>query len=431
MFWDAVHETMPRNRLERLQLLRLNRTIRQARNAPFYRKLFALCKVGKLEKLAQLQDLPFTTKQDLRDHFPDGFRAVEADAVVRMHSSTGTTGNPTVIYHSARDIAAWADLVARCLYMAGMRSSDVFQNTMGYGLFTGGLGMHYGAERIGAMVIPVGPGNSRRQLWFMQTFGTTAVHILPNYALRLFLEAKEMGLEVKRELKVRLFFIGAEPHTEEMRAEIEKCWGVKAFNSYGLSEMCGPGVAFECPVQKGMHLWEDQYYLEIIDPVTGKPVPDGQEGELVLTTLNRQANPLLRYRTRDLTRILPGKCPCGRTHRRIERITGRSDDMLIVNGVNLFPMQIEKTILRVPGVGNNYLIELDTEQYMDKITVKVEIEKRAFHGSLEELERLQERIAAELRAEIGVSAAVQLVEPGSLPVSEGKAQRVVDRRTKG
>ena len=372
--------------------------------------------------------LPFTTKADLRDAFPYGFLAVPLEQIVRLHSSSGTTGNPTVIYHTAEDIAAWQDLVARCMYMAGMRKNDVFQNIMGYGLFTGGIGFHYGAEKLGAMTIPIGPGNSKRQIWFMQEFKTTAMHILPSYALRLATHVREMGLDPAADLRIRMAFVGAEPHTEETRRLIEKTWNIKAFNSYGLSEMCGPGVAFECAEQSGMHIWEDQFLVEIIDPESGATLPEGECGELVLTTLNKTGTPLIRYRTRDLTRLIPGPCPCGRTHRRIDRIQGRSDDMMIINGVNIFPMQIEQTLLRIPGIGSNYLIEIHEENFMDKLHISVELAEDTFQGTLSHLEGLQNHVIAGLKEETGVTPVVKLVEAGTLPASEGKAVRVIDKR---
>ena len=266
------------------------------------------------------------------------------------------------------------------MYMAGMRRTDVFQNMMGYGLFTGGIGFHYGAEKLGAMTIPIGPGNSKRQIWFMREFKTTAIHILPSYALRLATHVEELGLDPRTDLSLRMAFVGAEPHTEETRRKIEQTWNIKAFNSYGLSEMCGPGVAFECPEQSGMHIWEDQFFVEIVDPETGENLPDGECGELVLTSIARTGTPLIRYRTRDLTSIIPGACPCGRTHRRIDRIRGRSDDMLIINGVNIFPMQIEQTLMRIPGIGTNYLIEIHEENFMDKLHVSVELASEALPG---------------------------------------------------
>ena len=419
---------MERRSLEDLQLERFRATLRRAGQAPWYRRLFGEHGIDGVSRLGDVRRLPFTTKADLRTGFPYGFLAVPLESIVRLHSSSGTTGNPTVIYHTQEDIAAWQDLVARCMYGAGMRRTDVFQNMMGYGLFTGGIGFHYGAEKLGAMTIPIGPGNSKRQIWFMREFKTTAIHILPSYALRLATHVQELGLDPRTDLSLRMAFVGAEPHTEETRRKIEETWNIKAYNSYGLSEMCGPGVAFECAEQSGMHIWEDQFLVEIVDPETGENLPEGECGELVLTSIARTGTPLIRYRTRDLTRIVPGPCPCGRTHRRIDRIRGRSDDMLIINGVNLFPMQIEQTLMRIPGIGNNYLIEVHEENYMDKLHVSVELAAETFQGTLSQIEGLQARVLAALRDETGVTPVVKLLEAGSLPAAEGKAVRVVDKR---
>jgi phenylacetate-CoA ligase len=309
-----------------------------------------------------------------------------------------------------------------------MRRSDVFQNMMTYGLFTGGLGFHYGAEKIGALVIPAGAGNSKRQIQLMRDFDTTVIHIIPSYALHLSTVFTEIGVDPRRDTRLKIAFLGAEPHSEKMRLKIEVFYGFKGFNSYGLSEMNGPGVAFECPEQNGMHIWEDNYIVEIIDPVTLKRLPEGEEGELVMTTLLREGMPIIRYRTKDLTRIIPGTCPCGRTHRRIERIKGRTDDMMILKGVNIFPIQIEKKLMEIPGVGTNFLIILDREGYNDSMTVKVEIEREFFGGDLQQLEALRHRIVEELRSDILITPRVDLVEPDSLPKSEGKAVRVVDNR---
>jgi phenylacetate-CoA ligase len=298
---------------------------------------------------------------------------------------------------------------------------------MTYGLFTGGLGFHYGAEKIGALVIPAGAGNSKRQIQLMRDFETTAIHVIPSYALHLSSVFAEVGVD-PRETKLRMAFLGAEPHSEKMRRKIEELYGFKAFNSYGLSEMNGPGMAFECPEQNGMHIWEDNYIVEIIDPVTLKHLADGEEGELVATTLLREGMPILRYRTKDLTRIIPGPCPCGRTHRRIERIKGRTDDMMILKGVNIFPIQIEKKLMEIPGVGTNFVIILDRVDYNDSMTVKVEVQKEFFGGDLRQLEVLRRRIGEELKSDILITPKVDLVEPDSLPKSEGKARRVIDNR---
>jgi phenylacetate-CoA ligase len=312
--------------------------------------------------------------------------------------------------------------------MAGMRKGDVFQNMMSYGLFTGGLGFHYAAEKVGALVIPAGAGNSKRQIQLMRDFETTVIHIIPSYALHLSRVFEELNVDPRNDTKLRIAFIGAEPHSEKMRKKIEEIYGMKAFNSYGLSEMNGPGVSFECPYQNGMHIWEDYYFVEIIDPNTLKPVSEGEEGELVLTTLMREGMPIIRYRTKDLTRIIPGQCACGRTHRRIDRIKGRTDDMMIVKGVNIFPIQIEKKLLEIPGVGTNFVIILEREGYDDTMIVKAEVQKEFFAGDAKQRESLRKRIVDELRADILITPKVELVGPGNLPSTEGKALRVMDNR---
>jgi phenylacetate-CoA ligase len=427
-YWEKRIELLPREKLESLQLERLNATIDRALQTTYYKKVLSKNKFSPFKKLSEIQRLPFTSKNDLREHFPYGFLAVKLANVVRLHSSSGTTGNPTVVFHTNHDIAQWSDLMARCLYAAGARKSDVFQNMMGYGLFTGGLGLHYGAEKLGMLTIPIGPGGSKRQIWFMQQFKTTTIHILPSYALHLAGLIRETGIDPEKDLSLRMAFIGAEPHSEEIRGKIQRLLGLKAYNSYGLSEMCGPGVAFECEAQKGLHIWEDHFLAEIINPDTLEVLPEGEEGELVLTTLTREAMPLLRYRTRDLTKIEQKPCACGRTHRRLSRIKGRSDDMLIVNGVNLFPIQIEQVLMRIPEIGTNYEIHLYKEQYMDKLHVKVELKEGPFGGTLRELEKLQQRIQDELASEIIVNPIVKLVEARSLSVYDGKAVRVFDHR---
>ncbi|MEW6334260.1 MAG: phenylacetate--CoA ligase [Thermodesulfobacteriota bacterium] len=433
MYWEKEIETMDRARLEGLQLDRLRRTLKRAAASAHYGKRFAAAGLDadQIRSLADVERLPLTTKEDLRQGWPYGFLACPRDEIVRMHSSSGTTGRATVIFHTARDIEAWTNLLCRSMYMTGMRRSDVFQNMMSYGLFTGGLGFHYGAEKIGALVIPAGAGNSKRQIQLMRDFETTAIHVIPSYALHLMAVFAESGVDPRRDTKLRIAFLGAEPHSEMMRRKMEAFYGFKGFNSYGLSEMNGPGMAFECPEQRGMHVWEDSYIVEIIDPVTLATLPDGEEGELVATTLQRAGMPMIRYRTRDLTRIIPGPCPCGRTHRRIERIKGRTDDMMILKGVNVFPIQIEKKLMEIPGVGTNFLIILDRTDYTDQMTVKVEIRPDCFGGDLKQLEALRRRIVEELRTDILITPKVDLVEPDSLPKSEGKAVRVIDNRQDG
>ena len=430
MYWEKEIETMDRTALERMQVERLTQTLDRASRSPYYAERLKAAGVDarSVRTVADVAKFPLTTKDDLREHWPYGFLAVERDELIRMHSSSGTTGRATVIFHTTGDIAAWTNIVARSMYMTGMRRSDVFQNMMTYGLFTGGLGFHYGAEKIGALVIPAGAGNSKRQIQLMRDFATTVIHIIPSYALHLSTVFQELGVDPRRDTEVKIAFIGAEPHSEKMRQKIEAFYGFKAFNSYGLSEMNGPGVAFECPEQNGMHLWEDNYILEIVDPDTLKPLPDGEEGEMVLTTLQREGMPIVRYRTKDLTRVIPGACPCGRTHRRIERIKGRTDDMLILKGVNIFPIQIEKKLMDIPGVGQNFLIVLDREGYNDHMTVKVEVNREFFLGDLKQLEDLRRRIVEDLKSDILITPKVDLVEPGSLPKGEGKAVRVVDNR---
>jgi phenylacetate-CoA ligase len=430
MYWEKEIETQDRSKLEEAQLVQLKDTLIHAEKSVYYGKSLKEkgLSVSSVKSLEDIQKFPFTTKDDLHEHWPFGFIAVPKDELVRMHSSSGTTGRATVVFHTARDIASWTNLLARCLYMAGMRRGDVFQNMMSYGLFTGGLGFHYGAEKIGALVIPVGTGNSKRQIQLMIDLATTVVHIIPSYALHLSTVFSELQLDPRKDTQVRIAFLGAEPHTEKMRNKIEEIYGYKAFNSYGLSEMNGPGVACECPYQDGMHIWEDHFLVEIIDPLTLQPVPAGVEGELVMTALQKEGMPLIRYRTKDLTRIIPEPCACGRTHHRIERIKGRTDDMMILKGVNIFPMQIENKLMEIGGVGTNFLIILDREGFTDSMTVKVEINKTYFSGDLKQLENLRKEIVKELKREILITPKIDLVEPESIHRGEGKAVRVIDNR---
>ncbi len=430
MYWEREIEKMPRKDLEKLQLSRLKKTFKQAAKSPFYGQLFKKNKLSieKLKNLDDLKDIPFTVKDDLRREFPYGFVTLQMERIVRVHSSSGTTGRATAVFHTVKDLEGWANLVARCMYMAGVRRNDVFQNMTGYGLFTGGLGFQYGAERLGVLTIPAGSGNSKRQISLMKEFGTTVIHVIPSYALHLIKVFEEMGADPKKDTKLRIALIGAEPHSEATRQRIEEMYGISAFNSYGLSEMNGPGVAFECPEKKGMHFWEDDFLVEVIDPKTGEILPDGQEGELVFTTLNREAMPLIRYRSKDLATIFPEPCRCGRTHRRMSRIKGRSDDMFILKGVNIFPLQIDTILMNIPEVGTNYVTILERENFDDRMIVRVEVRPEFFQGDLRQLNNLQRRITESLKSEILVTPKVELVEPDSLPKSEGKAVRVIDKR---
>jgi phenylacetate-CoA ligase len=428
MYWDQVTETLERSALEQLQLKRLQETVaRVAGRVPFYRQGLAALRVKPedIRTLPDLRRLPFTTNADLRASYPDGLLAIDRSQVARLHTSSGTTGKPKALFFSRQDVDNAAELIARCLTMVGVTSADVLQNIMTYGLFTGALVMHYGAEKAGLLVIPAGPGNSERQLLLMQDFRTTVLHITPSYALYFADFLEKRGIDPRKDLALRKAFVGAEPYTEETRRKIEQGLGIDVYNSYGLSEMNGPGVAFECEAKHGMHLWEDNYVMEVIDPQTGEPVPDGQPGEMVLTTLCREAMPLLRYRTRDITAVIPEPCPCGRTHRRIQRIMGRSDDMLIIRGVNVYPQQIERVLMGLPELGRNYLITL---QGLDEMTVQVELAEAGFDGQVEHLVRLQSQVVEKLRAEIMVKPKVELLPPCTLPVSEGKAKRVIDKR---
>ncbi|MCL2066043.1 MAG: phenylacetate--CoA ligase [Treponema sp.] len=431
-YWHPQTEKMPRSELEALQLQKLKEEVGYALRTTFYKKRLEGAGINTpddIKTLGDLDKIPFTTKHDLREGFPWGFLSAQKEEVIRLHASSGTTGVPTTIYLSGDDVRRWSGYVARCIFATGCNKSDVFQNMITYGLFTGGLGFHYGGEEVGMMVIPSGAGNTDRQFKLMQDFGTTVVHATPSFLLHVESKMKEAG--VKREsLKLKRAFAGAEPYSEDTRKRIEELLKVDVYNSYGLSEMNGPGVAFECQCKAGMHIWEDGYIAEIIDPDTMQPVKEGEIGELVLTILCREATPILRYRTRDLTGFYTDPCPCGRTHRRLRRIRGRSDDMLIINGVNIFPSQIEEVIMGMKEVGNNYLIVVEKDGALDRLTVNTEVRPEIFMDDSRPLNALKEKIRKTLQLSISINPKVDLHESGYLPVSEGKAVRVKDMRPK-
>lgn len=429
-YWQEELETLPRPKLEQLQLQKFRTSISQAMKSPGYSRLYREKGLSSdtLQSLSDVRKLPFTTKKDLREHYPYNLLSLPKEEVVRMHCTSGTTGNPVAVLYSRHDLHSWANLVARSLYAVGTRAGDVFQNSSGYGLFTGGLGFQNGAELLGCITIPAGSGNSKRQIKLMRDFGTTCLHAVPSYLGRLYGVFRELGLDPQQDTALQRLFIGAEPHSEETRGRIQEMYGCKAYNSFGMTEMNGPGVAFECECQTGMHVWEDCYFMEIVDPETLEPRPDGEIGELVLTTLDREAMPIIRYRTRDLTRIIAEPCACGRTARRIDRIQGRSDDMFIIKGCNVFPIQIERILMKISEIGSDYLIVLDSNELGDFMTIQAELKPESFSDEYKSLERLRKKIASDIRDEVQVTPVVNLVAPGALPKNEGKAVRVNDLR---
>lgn len=433
MIYNVEYETLPRKALESLQLKRLQQVVdRVYRNVGFYRKLFddAGVKPEDIKTLEDLQRLPFTTKQDLRNNYPFGMFAEPMSRIVRLHASSGTTGSSTVVAYTQRDIENWAELVARCFVAANLTHGDIIHNAYGYGLFTGGLGIHYGAERIGASVIPMSGGNTKWQLRILQDFGPTAICCTPSYALNLAQQGVAMGVDM-RLLKLRVGIFGAEPWSEAMRRQIEEAFDIKAMNIYGLSEIMGPGVAMECiEAQEGMHVFEDYFLVETIDPKTGDVLKPGEPGELVFTTLTKEAFPLIRYRTRDMSRIETAPCRCGRTFHRMDRVMGRSDDMLIIRGVNVYPSQIESVLMNVEGLDPHYQLIVERAGTLDTLEVQVEVSEKIFAGGGEvrQLQKLEERLVKDLKEYLGVTAKVKLVEPQTLVRSEGKASRVIDKR---
>ena len=427
MYWDELHETMRPAELRDLQLRRLRETLDRVQRVPFYRELLARegVRPDEIRTLEDVRKLPFTKKQDLRGGYPFGFFAVPMHQVVRIHTTSGTTGKPTVVGYTRGDLDNWSDLIARNMTMVGLSADDIFQNAVNMGMFTGGLGFHYGAEKVGMTVLPAGTGNTRRQIEMIDDFGVTALHCTPSYAMHLAEVAEEMGSDLPT---LRTGIFGAEAWSDATRTELQDRLGVTAYDSYGLSELYGPGVAFECPEQDGLHIWHDSYLVEIIDPATGEPLGPGERGELVVTPLVKEAMPLLRYRTGDITMLLEDDCPCGRMQR-IARFSGRVDDMLIIRGINVFPSQIEHVLMALPEVGDQFMVYVDrNEHHLDEMTIEVEIKRQYFSGELADLARLQERIVRALRDALELRTRVRLVEPGSLPRFEGKSRRVVDRR---
>ncbi|MBF0117399.1 MAG: phenylacetate--CoA ligase [Desulfobacterales bacterium] len=431
MIWNEEFETLPREAVEALQLKRLKNLIERVYAVvPYYRKKMEEMgvKPSDIKCLEDIRKLPFTTKEDLRINYPFGLFAVPFERVVRIHASSGTTGKPTVVGYTKRDIETWAELMARTLTAGGVHQGDVVQNAYGYGLFTGGLGAHYGAEKVGAAVIPISGGNSKRQIMLMQDFGSTVLLCTPSYALNIADVMKEMNIP-ESSLKIRVGLFGAEPWSENMREEIEKRLNIKAMDIYGLSEVIGPGVASECIEEKrGLHIFEDNFIAEIINPITCEPLPHGEKGELVFTTLTKEAFPVIRYRTRDISVIIPEPCSCGRTFKRMQRITGRSDDMLIIRGVNVFPSQIEHVLMSIKGVEPHYQIVVDREGSLDMMEVQVEVSEGIFSDEVKVLQKLNKCISQELKDTLGVNCKVKLVEPKTIQRSEGKAKRVIDNR---
>ncbi len=433
MIYDEEYETLPREALEAIQLKRLKNLVEKVyATVPFYKRKFDErgVKPGDIKSLEDLSKLPFTMKQDLRDNYPFGMFAMPMESVVRIHASSGTTGKPTVVGYTRRDIDTWACLMARTLSAAGAHKGDIVHNAYGYGLFTGGLGFHYGAERLGASVIPVSGGNTKRQILLMRDFAPTVLTCTPSYALHLADVAAEEGLDF-RTLSFRVAVCGAEPWTENMRKEIENKLGLDAVDIYGLSEVMGPGVSVECVEAKnGLHVFEDHFIPEIINPDTGEPLPYGKPGELVFTTLTKEAFPLIRYRTRDLSVLHHEPCRCGRTLVRMGRIQGRSDDMLIIRGVNVFPSQIESVLMARKDVAPHYVLIVDRKDRMDTLEIQVEVSEGVFSDEVKDLQHSERQIEKDIKDLLGVSCKVRLVEPKSIKRSEGKAQRVIDNRKK-
>jgi phenylacetate-CoA ligase len=433
MIYNEEFETLPREALEALQFKRLKQVVQRVyHTVGFYRRSFDQAGVtpDDIRTLDDLRRFPFTTKQDLRDNYPFGMFAVPMSSVVRLHASSGTTGRSTVVGYTKRDIDTWSELMARCFVAAGLTKNDIVHNAYGYGLFTGGLGAHYGAEKLGASVIPMSGGNTKRQIMILQDFGPTAICCTPSYALNLAEQGTAMGVDM-RALKLRVGIFGAEPWSEKMRQEIEKALGITALNIFGLSEIMGPGVSMEClEGRQGMHIFEDHFLVETINPETGEVLPPGETGELVFTTITKEAFPLIRYRTRDISRLITEPCLCGRTLHRMDRVMGRSDDMLIIRGVNVFPSQIEAVLMAIKGVEPHYQLIVDRTGNLDTLEIQVEVGEQLFANAdeVKVLQNMERRIVKDVKDYLGVSAKVKLVEPKTLQRFEGKASRVLDKR---
>jgi len=430
LYWNREAECMSRDRLREVQLRRLEKTLERVfGSVPHYRRSFQAAGVepGDIRELSDLARLPFTVKQDFRDNYPFGLFAVPQNEVVRYHSSSGTTGKPTVVGYTRQDLATWAELMARSLVSAGTTRNSVVQNAYGYGMFTGGLGVHYGAELVGAAVIPISGGNTQRQIMIMQDFGTDILTCTPSYALFVAEVMEEMGL-TRKDFKLKAGIFGAEPWSEKMREQIEARLGISAFDIYGLSEIIGPGVAMECEGKCGLHIFEDHFITEIIDPDTGQPLPYGESGELVLTTITKEALPVIRYRTRDITTLDVEPCLCGRTHVRMKKVTGRNDDMIIIRGVNVFPTQVESVLLEIGETEPHYQLVVTRQGSLDMLEIQVEVSEKMFSDKVKRLEELEKKISSQVESILGISAKVRLVEPKSIPRSEGKAKRVIDKR---
>ncbi len=431
LYWEEEVETLPRVGLESIQLTRLKRLVARMYKdvVPYREKMDAAgVKPEDIQSLADLTKLPFTVKEDLRDNYPFGLFAVPMDEIVRVHASSGTTGKPTVVGYTKKDLKTWSGLMARALTCAGATSKDMIHNAYGYGLFTGGLGAHYGIERLGATVIPVSGGNTKRQITIMQDFESSVLLATPSYALNLAETMEAQGVDPKS-LSLRVGVFGAEPWSENMRDEVERKLNIKAVDIYGLSEVMGPGVSMQClEGTTGMHIFEDHFLPEIIDPDTGEVLPPGEKGELVFTTLTKEAFPIIRYRTKDISRLIYDTCECGRTLVRMEKVTGRTDDMLIIRGVNVFPSQVEHVLMGTEGVEPHYQIVVNRVGNMDTMDVEVEVSEDIFSDEIKVLESLSNRIQADIKDMLGVTCKVKLVEPKTIQRSEGKAQRVIDNR---